>query len=221
MPSYDFNYFPDLSSEEEKFKTSSDETTENATLQQQRTHVQAAKNGGGKVARRKRPSRKKDPKNPESLLRRLVANSQERDRMHGINDALDRLRRHIPLHLGPRRLSKIKTLRLAMAYIEALTNMVHGETSPGSTLSYPDSGEDSYQDKPEETQEQEAGKRFSGQVAISGKSFFGKAKERGKGRIRGHGKGAGRLGGEVTRPSGYKTGMQRCDDRMTSIRASS
>ncbi|CAH1269390.1 NEUROD4 [Branchiostoma lanceolatum] len=222
MPSYDFNYsFPGFSAVAESVKSetqsSSDEagTEENATLH----HVQAKKTGGGKGNRRKRPSRKKDPKNPESLVRRLVANSQERDRMHGINDALERLRRHIPLHLGSRRLSKIKTLRMAMAYIEALTDMVHhGGSSPSSsTLSYPDS-EDSFQDKPvvksevPEQQLQEAGKsggqRFSGQGAIPlSFNFFGKSKERGKGRMGGHGnKRAGRRGAEVTRASGYTTG---------------
>ncbi|KAI8520049.1 hypothetical protein Bbelb_033060 [Branchiostoma belcheri] len=227
MPSYGYNYFPGLSSDaERKFRptSSSDEAgAENATQQHpQHAHVQG-KNGGVKGGRRKRPSRKKDPANPESLLRRLVANSQERDRMHGLNDALDRLRRHIPLHLGPRRLSKIKTLRLAMAYIEALTDMVQGSAG---ALSYPDS-EDSFQDKSEESEapEQDAGKpagqRFSGQAAISGKSFFGRSKERGKGRMRGHGKGAGRSGPGVTRPSGYTTGIQRCDGSVASFRASS
>ncbi|XP_066289292.1 neurogenic differentiation factor 4-like [Branchiostoma lanceolatum] len=227
MPSYDFNYtFPGFSDATEGVKSetqsSSDEAgmEENATQQHHRTHVQQAKkNGGGKVSRRKRPSRKKDPTNPESLVRRLVANSQERDRMHGINDALERLRRHIPLHLGSRRLSKIKTLRMAMAYIEALTDMVHhGGSSPSSsTLSYPDS-EDSFQDKPvvksevPEQQLQEAGKsggqRFSGRDAMPlSFNFFGKSKERGKGRMGGHtNKRAGRRGAEVTRASGYTTG---------------
>ncbi|KAG5871674.1 hypothetical protein JTB14_007357 [Gonioctena quinquepunctata] len=61
-------------------------------------------------------------------LRRSKANARERNRMHGLNDALDRLRSHIPIHLThtesnsvPQKLSKIETLRLARNYIIAMT----------------------------------------------------------------------------------------------------
>ncbi|XP_055604244.1 neurogenic differentiation factor 4-like [Uranotaenia lowii] len=62
--------------------------------------------------------------------RRSKANQRERNRMHGLNDALDRLRSCLPIpqmvnvsrcdHTAPHRLSKIETLRLARNYIVAL-----------------------------------------------------------------------------------------------------
>ncbi|XP_031348411.1 neurogenic differentiation factor 6-B-like [Photinus pyralis] len=60
-------------------------------------------------------------------IRRTKANARERDRMHGLNAALDRLRCHVPiqqtttdLHSTPQKLSKIETLRLARNYIRAM-----------------------------------------------------------------------------------------------------
>ncbi|KAH6937468.1 hypothetical protein HPB50_000730 [Hyalomma asiaticum] len=57
--------------------------------------------------------------------RRHKANARERQRMHGLNAALDTLRRRVPInHQEPGsavpRLSKIETLRLAKNYIGAL-----------------------------------------------------------------------------------------------------
>ncbi|KAF5283533.1 hypothetical protein FQA39_LY17313 [Lamprigera yunnana] len=61
-------------------------------------------------------------------IRRTKANARERNRMHGLNAALDRLRRHIPIqhttidvHSVPQKLSKIETLRLARNYIFAMS----------------------------------------------------------------------------------------------------
>ncbi|KAJ8925158.1 hypothetical protein NQ315_001343 [Exocentrus adspersus] len=61
-------------------------------------------------------------------LRRSKANARERNRMHGLNAALDRLRSRMPIQLthsdlnsSPQKLSKIETLRLARNYILALT----------------------------------------------------------------------------------------------------
>ncbi|CAN7997094.1 unnamed protein product [Ixodes hexagonus] len=68
--------------------------------------------------------------------RRHKANARERQRMHGLNAALENLRRHVPVactsvpgsgvaetRLGGshHRLSKIETLRLARNYIAALS----------------------------------------------------------------------------------------------------
>lgn len=68
-------------------------------------------------------------------VRRTKANARERNRMHGLNDALDRLRAHVPC--GSRstsshhnhqhqqqKLSKIETLRLARNYIAALADIL-------------------------------------------------------------------------------------------------
>ncbi|CAG9830520.1 unnamed protein product [Diabrotica balteata] len=67
-------------------------------------------------------------------LRRSKANARERNRMHGLNAALDRLRSYMPIRLThsdnnsiPQKLSKIETLRLARNYILALTQTLQEE----------------------------------------------------------------------------------------------
>ncbi|CAH1170356.1 unnamed protein product [Phaedon cochleariae] len=67
-------------------------------------------------------------------LRRSKANARERNRMHGLNAALDTLRGHIPIHVtlsdtnsAPQKLSKIETLRLARNYILAMTQTLQEE----------------------------------------------------------------------------------------------
>ncbi|KAF5295490.1 hypothetical protein FQR65_LT10478 [Abscondita terminalis] len=61
-------------------------------------------------------------------IRRTKANARERNRMHGLNAALDRLRCYMPIqqttadvHSAPQKLSKIETLRLARNYIFAMS----------------------------------------------------------------------------------------------------
>ncbi|RZC38857.1 neurogenic differentiation factor 1-like, partial [Asbolus verrucosus] len=61
-------------------------------------------------------------------LRRSKANARERNRMHGLNAALDRLRNRMPIQQThsdlssvPQKLSKIETLRLARNYILAMS----------------------------------------------------------------------------------------------------
>uniref|UniRef100_A0A182PXE6 BHLH domain-containing protein n=1 Tax=Anopheles epiroticus TaxID=199890 RepID=A0A182PXE6_9DIPT len=78
-----------------------------------------------------------------SLVKRKKANLRERNRMHGLNDALDRLRMCVPLPASlttatvrsddgqdasstpPQKLSKIDTLRLAQNYILVLLEALH------------------------------------------------------------------------------------------------
>lgn len=52
--------------------------------------------------------------------RRLRANDRERNRMHNLNDALDRLRSVLPSSTDESKLTKIETLRFAHNYIYAL-----------------------------------------------------------------------------------------------------
>lgn len=56
--------------------------------------------------------------------KRIAANVQERRRMRKLNEALEQLRSVIPRDVNNqyRRLSKIKTLRLAINYIRYLDN---------------------------------------------------------------------------------------------------
>lgn len=58
--------------------------------------------------------------------KRQIANTQERRRMKRLSQALDNLRKVIPqqYHLYHRKLSKIRTLRLATSYIAALSDML-------------------------------------------------------------------------------------------------
>lgn len=66
------------------------------------------------------------PRLSKFRTRRHRANARERERMHGLNAALNTLRRRVPVARaaeagGAHRLSKIETLRLAKNYIDALS----------------------------------------------------------------------------------------------------
>ncbi|KAG9278750.1 neurogenic differentiation factor 6-B [Astyanax mexicanus] len=65
-----------------------------------------------------------------SRARRQEANARERSRMHGLNDALESLRRVVPCHSKTQKLSKIETLRLARNYIRALSETLRAGTRP-------------------------------------------------------------------------------------------
>ncbi|XP_070492040.1 basic helix-loop-helix neural transcription factor TAP [Chironomus tepperi] len=59
--------------------------------------------------------------------RRIKANDRERNRMHSLNEALERLRLTLPTLPQDTKLTKIETLRFAHNYIFALTQVVeHG-----------------------------------------------------------------------------------------------
>uniref|UniRef100_A0A1I8GJU2 BHLH domain-containing protein n=1 Tax=Macrostomum lignano TaxID=282301 RepID=A0A1I8GJU2_9PLAT len=66
-------------------------------------------------------------------------NARERQRVKAVNLAFSRLRRHIPYENKGKRLSKMKTLRIAIDYIRLLQSVL-GEldsgVSPGSSASY-------------------------------------------------------------------------------------
>lgn len=76
---------------------------------------------------KKAASRKKSLSQDELERRRSVANHQERRRMHRLNSALDLLRSVIPSQFqngNHRRLSKIKTLKMAIRYISELQKVL-------------------------------------------------------------------------------------------------
>ncbi|XP_078083819.1 pancreas transcription factor 1 subunit alpha [Mustelus asterias] len=58
---------------------------------------------------------------------RQAANVRERRRMQSINDAFEGLRTHIPTLPYEKRLSKVDTLRLAIGYINFLTELVQSD----------------------------------------------------------------------------------------------
>lgn len=80
------------------------------------------------------------PQVTKCRVRRSNANTRERSRMRGLNDALDKLRQVLPsVHSSmfdqssarAQKLSKIETLRLARNYVAALTEIVaSGQMEP-------------------------------------------------------------------------------------------
>ena len=79
------------------------------------------------VPKKRRKKERKVPVSEEEAERkRVLANSQERERMDRLNRALANLRKALPPHFSVcnRRLSKIRTLRLAIRYIRDLSNML-------------------------------------------------------------------------------------------------
>ncbi|XP_066251178.1 neurogenin-1 [Euwallacea similis] len=72
---------------------------------------------------RNRVSRAKSPGQIMKIkkVRRLKANDRERNRMHMLNEALDRLRCVLPSFPEDTKLTKIETLRFAHNYIQALS----------------------------------------------------------------------------------------------------
>lgn len=66
---------------------------------------------------------------PERIIQRVKANKKERRRTQSINQAFNELRRHIPDVPSDTKLSKIKTLRLAISYINYLMSALNEDTS--------------------------------------------------------------------------------------------
>lgn len=70
----------------------------------------------------------------------MKANDRERNRMHSLNEALERLRCVLPTHPVDTKLTKIETLRFAHNYIWALNQTLHSlnesemDTGDGVTL---------------------------------------------------------------------------------------
>uniref|UniRef100_UPI00358E87A5 helix-loop-helix protein 13-like n=1 Tax=Myxine glutinosa TaxID=7769 RepID=UPI00358E87A5 len=68
------------------------------------------------------------------VVQREAANVRERRRMLSINSAFEELRRHVPTFPYEKRLSKIDTLRLAVAYIALLEDILMADVDPRSYL---------------------------------------------------------------------------------------
>ncbi|XP_041362074.1 neurogenic differentiation factor 2-like [Gigantopelta aegis] len=63
-------------------------------------------------------------------VERFAANIRERKRMMSINSAFEELRLHVPTFPYEKRLSKIDTLRLAIAYIALLRDVLMARADP-------------------------------------------------------------------------------------------
>lgn len=79
----------------------------------------------------KRRARKLVPHQPYKVQRH-AANIRERKRMLSINSAFEELRCHVPTFPYEKRLSKIDTLRLAIAYIALLREILMSGCDPKS-----------------------------------------------------------------------------------------
>ena len=90
-----------------------------------------------------RGGRKKStrPPSPQILKkRRIAANSRERRRMNGLNDAFERLRDVIPSLGSDHKLSKYETLQMAQTYIGSLASLLRRTASTESNSSISPSG---------------------------------------------------------------------------------
>lgn len=74
---------------------------------------------------RRRLRKRKCPQ--QQVQQRQAANLRERKRMQSINDAFEGLRAHIPTLPYEKRLSKVDTLRLAIGYINFLSELVRAD----------------------------------------------------------------------------------------------
>ncbi|KAB0798651.1 hypothetical protein PPYR_09644 [Photinus pyralis] len=63
----------------------------------------------------------------QQIQQRQAANLRERKRMQSINDAFEGLRAHIPTLPYEKRLSKVDTLKLAIGYINFLSELVRAD----------------------------------------------------------------------------------------------
>lgn len=79
---------------------------------------------------KRRGPRKKTGRAERVKVRRHEANARERSRMHGLNDALEGLRKVVPCYSKTQKLSKIETLRLAKNYIWALSETLSAGKRP-------------------------------------------------------------------------------------------
>ena len=85
-----------------------------------------------------RGGRKKSTRPPSPHIlkkRRIAANSRERRRMNGLNDAFERLRDVIPSLGSDHKLSKYETLQMAQTYIGSLASLLRRTSSTESNLS--------------------------------------------------------------------------------------
>lgn len=73
-------------------------------------------------------TKQKRPRN--SLKKRLLVNARERERMRVLNQAFQSLRDALPCYIADGHMAKITTLRLAINYIKALTEVLKEDQAP-------------------------------------------------------------------------------------------
>lgn len=78
-----------------------------------------------------RPAKQKRPR--MSLQKRLLVNARERERMRVLNEAFESLRDALPCYVADGHMAKITTLRLAINYIKALTDLLNEQNNISSS----------------------------------------------------------------------------------------
>ncbi|XP_066253823.1 pancreas transcription factor 1 subunit alpha-like [Euwallacea similis] len=91
-------------------------------------------NNGSDPKERTHRHRKRNKCPQQQIQQRQAANLRERKRMQSINDAFEGLRAHIPTLPYEKRLSKVDTLKLAIGYINFLSELV--KTDRNSNTEY-------------------------------------------------------------------------------------
>ncbi|XP_074658704.1 uncharacterized protein LOC141911615 [Tubulanus polymorphus] len=122
----------DVADDDEQTKDNSDDSGENKPKKRGRKKKDDNNPDEPKIPKKRGPKKKKMTKQRifKLKVRRVKANTRERNRMHGLNDALDVLREHVPCYSKTQKLSKIETLRLARNYIDALADILKAGRKP-------------------------------------------------------------------------------------------
>ncbi|KAF5269205.1 hypothetical protein FQR65_LT02506 [Abscondita terminalis] len=127
--SKDFNdsFCDESLSESEFFNSSQFSKTSTPVKNRKRRGLSETKSKRRYPTGRNRISRAKSPTHIQRLKknRRMKANDRERNRMHILNEALDKLRCVLPTFPEDTKLTKIETLRFAYSYIWALSQTVN------------------------------------------------------------------------------------------------
>ncbi|KAM6948401.1 neurogenic differentiation factor 6-B [Aplochiton taeniatus] len=103
---------------------------ENSEREEEEKEDDQDENGHPKKRGPRKKKVSKGLRNDRVKLRRNEANARERSRMHGLNDALESLRKVVPCYSKTQKLSKIETLRLAKNYIWALSETLSAGKKP-------------------------------------------------------------------------------------------
>ncbi|CAD5123664.1 DgyrCDS11986 [Dimorphilus gyrociliatus] len=93
---------------------------------------QTIQNSPKKKKRRSNTTYKHVPHSAKPVQVVAKRNARERKRVQNVNSAFTYLRRHIPYENRHKRLSKVKTLRIAIDYIQSLQSLIseHDQTLP-------------------------------------------------------------------------------------------
>lgn len=100
--------------------------------QQSSPNFQTIQNSPKRKKRRSNTTYKHVPHSAKPVQVVAKRNARERKRVQNVNSAFTYLRRHIPYENRHKRLSKVKTLRIAIDYIQSLQSLIseHDQNLP-------------------------------------------------------------------------------------------